>query len=42
MLIIWRTQKEMNQLLVLVENADLQNYFAEWTKPKKLFRFIIL
>lgn len=42
MLIIWRTQKEMNQLLVLVENAELQNYFAEWTKPKKLFRFIIL
>lgn len=41
MLIIWRIQKEMNQLLV-VENAELQKYFAEWTKPKKLLRFIIL
>lgn len=42
MLIIWRIQKEMNQLLVVVENARLQKYFAEWTKPKKLFRFVIL
>lgn len=42
MLILWRIQKEINQLLVMDENAELQKYFAEWTRPKKLFRFLIL
>lgn len=42
MLIIRRIQKGTNQLLVVDENAELQKYFAEWTKAKKLFRSIIL
>lgn len=32
----------MHQLFVVDESAELQKYFAEWPKPKKLFRFMIL